>query len=120
MAEALFPDDPKRAETLVAKVPLGHAEADRADALRTLCRLLQLTDAADASEGWAAYLDGIHALRLGNYEQAVKTWIEMIAYRQRGIDDDGARRAVIAIFHWLGADHPVTRGHQRAFSSALF
>jgi len=40
--------------------------------------------------------------------------------KNRGYDDDGARRSCVAIFSMIGGDHPTTRQYRRAFSNALY
>ncbi|MDP6775505.1 MAG: tetratricopeptide repeat protein, partial [Candidatus Latescibacteria bacterium] len=74
----------------------------------------------DDSEDWKAYLDGIRAMTEGRYSDGLVAWIGMLERRVRDVVDDGARKACIAVFHFLGEDHEVTQAHRRAFSSALY
>ena len=38
----------------------------------------------------------------------------------RTLDDDGARKACVALFKILGEKHPVTKKYRRRFSMALY
>ena len=40
--------------------------------------------------------------------------------RNRYYDDDGARKAVIAVFKLLGEDHETTRAYRNPFANALY
>ena len=59
-----------------------------------------------------AVLAGDFALALSRFIEAIRT--------DRFYDNDGPRKACIAIFKLLGDDHEITRKHRRDFSSALY
>ena len=122
LATLMFESDPKAAVDLVAEVTPDHADFDRVSAIRTLGRLGDLLESgeSDDSEDWTTYLDGITAMREGRYSEALAAWIGMLERRAREVDHDGARKACIAVFHFLGEDHEVTRANRRSFSSALY
>ncbi len=119
LARLTFADDPERAAALVESIDEGHPAFEDADAIRTLGRLAGLPDAAE-SGGWKLYGEGNVALVQGDYDTALDRWIEAIANGHREIDDDGPRRACIALFKLLGEHHETTKSRRRAFSSALF
>jgi putative thioredoxin len=101
-------DDPKTLETV--------------EAIKTLARLIGL--AADASSLPASamreeYLQAADELRGEQFDQALEHFIRVIR-EDRYFDDDGARKACIAIFRILGEDHPTTQQFRRAFSGALY
>lgn len=73
----------------------------------------------ESAAAWDSYLNGIQGLRQQNYEAALQNWIDAITI-DRDIDDDGPRRACIALFTWLGPEHELTKKYHRAFTSALF
>jgi len=54
-----------------------------------------------------------------DYEQALSNFIDVVR-RKRNYHDDGARKACIAIFNFLGQTHELTRKYRREFSSALY
>jgi putative thioredoxin len=65
------------------------------------------------------YLEGNGALARGDFAAAIEAWIDVMAH-DRALDDDGARRACIALFDHLGPEHEVTRDWHGRFTSALF
>ena len=65
------------------------------------------------------YLDAIRLLREGKNEAALEGFIDVIR-RNRYYDDDGARKAVIAVFKLLGEDHETTRAYRNPFANALY
>lgn len=127
LANLLFNENMDDAIKLIQDVPAEHSLANHAEALKTLHRLLisqeELTVTAskhsDQPEAWQFYLKGIHALQEKRYADAIEAWIEVL-YRNRQLDDDGARKACVALFLWLGDEHEITKQYRRKFSSALF
>jgi len=113
--------------SLVKEVSPGHPQFDQAEAIQTLSRLMNNLDHlaqnaknADQSQpAWNVYLQGIQALKRQDYETALKHWIEALQ-TDRQIDDDGPRKACVALFTWLGHDHELTQKYHRAFTSSLF
>ncbi|MGC9503074.1 thioredoxin [Baaleninema sp.] len=75
--------------------PLGDSELDR-DFSRACCETIS-----------------------GNYEAALNSFIDIVG-RDRGYQDDGARKATIAIFNLLGNDHPLTQEYRRKLTMALY
>ena len=65
------------------------------------------------------YLDAIRLLREGKNETALDGFIDVIR-RNRYYDDDGARKAVIAVFKLLGENHETTRTYRNPFANALY
>ena len=127
LAELLFESDPDAAGKLVQDVPVAHPVGDRANALRTLYRLIRSEEELAAiaakypeeAQAWPAYLKGIKALKQQRYADALEAWIEVIR-RDRKLDDDGARKACVALFLWLGNEHEITQKYRPLFSSALY
>ncbi len=107
--------------TLELAAPVGE------DPLHGMPRLAEVRDdslpeeVGGEDENVAQYRTGIQSLKEGDYEAALDAWIRLIGLPDgRKVDDDGARRACIALFHVLGESHPATQAHRRAFSSALY
>ncbi len=120
LARIIFGSDPGRAASLVDNVSPGDPQSDEADAIRVLGRLVGLTEPADDHAGWPGYIKGNKALAKGDMGGATAAWIDTLAASHREVDEDGPRKACIAMFKLLGEHHEITEAHRRAFSSALF
>jgi putative thioredoxin len=90
------------------------------DAVLLLNRLVTL-DARSLPEAPARepYGRAIDALKVADLDTALESLIEVVRL-DRKYDDDGARRAVLAVFAILGEKHPTTRKHRRNFDMAVF
>ena len=92
------------------------------DAVRTLTRFLSLPDTPDVLDDAPvrdAYLAAARSLRDGDADRALD---ELIAIVQgdRAYDDDGARKAAVAIFQTLGEDDAVVQKHRPVFNRSLY
>jgi len=127
LALLVFASEPERALSLVIDVPPEHPQFDQAAAIQTLSRLMndldyltqKAKDANQSLQAWNVYLQGIQALKRQDYETVLRHWIEALQI-DRQIDDDGPRKACVALFTWLGHDHELTQKYHRAFTSSLF
>jgi len=127
LAELIFEPDGEKALDLVKDVPEENLLYKNAEAIQTLSRLLnsfesiskQAQESETSPEAWGYYLKGIQALQGHDYDAALKNWIEAIAI-DKTIDDEGPRKACIALFGWLGQEHELMQKYHRAFTSALF
>ena len=121
LAELQFTDDPAGSVQLVDKVWEGAPLFAHADAIRELYRIWELDEGKvnTASAAWPLFQAGRAALRAGDYAQAAESWIDALR-RDRKWEEDAARKACVALFRWLGDEHPVTQSNRRSFSSALF
>jgi len=128
LAKVVLGDDPARAAELAARVPEDHELADEAAGLRHLARLarwaageeIAIAGAEQARpEHLALYRRAAEAWRRGELSGALQDWIDLLA-RNRNLDDDGARRACVALFRLLGEEHPLTREWRPRFANALF
>jgi putative thioredoxin len=118
LAGTYLPEDPERSKALVEGIEEDSPHYPFADALRTISALRRKENLPPGpSRG--EYLLGIQELSKNNFDGALEHFIEVIR-QDRSFDDDGARKAVIAIFRILGEDHEITRRHRRSFSSALY
>jgi putative thioredoxin len=70
-------------------------------------------------ESAARYLEGAQALRQGRLEDAAEALLDVLR-QDRALDEDGARRTLVALFTWLGDDHEVTRSYRPRLASAMF
>ncbi len=121
LAQALLSNDPKRIQDLLVPVQADSEFNDKGNALRTLARLAQLPakpSAMPPAKVRERYLAGAEAVRSGNFETALQSFIEVLE-RDKDYDHSGAREACKAIFTLLGLRHPLSERFFRAFSSAL-
>ena len=75
----------------------------------------ELTD----EEGKESYLEAIKAVVAYDWDRALELFIKVIQ-SNRYFDDDGSRKACIAIFTVLGPAHAYTKKHRRLFDMMLY
>ncbi len=120
LATLLLPDEIDKAADLAATIADEQPLANKAQAIRTLHRLAHLKETAgEPKEDWKLYHRGIAAFKKGKYAEALETWIELVG-RNRQLDDDGARKASVALFNLLGSEHELTQKYHRRFTSSLY
>ncbi len=122
LAHTYLGSDPGRAVDMLEGVGRGSESHEEAEAIRTLAGLFARLASGDRlPEAPVSELYGcaIGRARSRNYAAALDAFIEVIR-RDRGYDDDGARKACIAMFQLLGEDDPITKDRRRAFGSALY
>ena len=131
------PDNPKarmllaqllafRAPDEAAKLIEGAAAAPGfvqiQQAIQTVARLTHLKNHPDDlpdEDGKTLYLTALEALTRRDFDTALTHLIEILQ-KNRYYDDDGARKAGIAIFTLLGPEHVITRKHRRTFDMWLY
>lgn len=121
LAQLLAFRDPARAAELVAGTAFaGPGFIQTEEAIQTIARLFDL-DPSSLPDGpaRAAYADALGALVERDFELAVERFIDVIQI-DRYYDDDGARKACVALFTLLGNDHPSVKQHRRRFDMALY
>jgi putative thioredoxin len=122
LAGSLVPTDPQKAISLVAHIEEHSKHFPEADAIRTFGKL---TSSALHPELFPddvvkpVYLAALKELAAFNYDAALEKFIEALR-ANRSYDDDGSRKACIAIFRILGEEHEITQKRRREFSSALY
>ena len=117
LARLLVLDEPERATDLVDGL-----YTPEADAVRTLARFLSLPDdptALDEAPVRDDYLAASSALRDGDTDAALDRLISIVQ-RDRSFDDDGARKAAVALFVLLGDEDPVVQRHRPVFNRSLY
>jgi putative thioredoxin len=115
LARLVVFEDPASAASLAAGL-----FAPEAEPVRTLAALLQ-RDPAGLPEGPVrdAYAEALRALQAGDFDTALDGFI-VVLQRDRAYDDDGARKAAVALFQVLGEDDPVVKQHRPAFNRSLY
>jgi len=120
-AQAVVWKDAAQAAGLVATLEADSEHFPLVEAIRTVAHVEAV--AADPARLASAackevYLAAARALAARDFRKAVELFINVLRSDRR-YDDEGARKACIAIFRLLGDEHDVTREHRRDFSSAL-
>jgi putative thioredoxin len=122
LAIAVLFSDRKRALELAASIEPGSPYSDIADTVRTFGNLMARLDRpSELTEGSAKllYLSAIKNLSEGLFDDALRQFIQTIR-EDRYYDDDGSRKACIAIFKYLGEENDITLKHRRDFGNALY
>jgi putative thioredoxin len=122
LARTYIYSDYQKALELVKNISEGSDYGDIAEAIRTFGTLLQLREQPETLPESAVkkqYLAAIEHLHSEHFEKALEEFIAVIR-RDRDYHDDGARKACIAIFTFLGENHEITKKYRRDLSSALY
>lgn len=123
MARALAFRDPERAKTLADAADVAEpALRQTREAVQTVTHLILLAEKHDElpdDPARESYVKGARALADRNFDTAMQHFIDAVQ-ANRSFDDDGPRRACIAIFTLLGPDHEVTSTYRRTFDMALY
>ncbi|HSI06020.1 MAG: tetratricopeptide repeat protein [Myxococcota bacterium] len=107
----------EHALALAATVREGDVGFDLASAVTELDGLDDKVEGKP--EAVASYQRGIASFKAANFGEAAAAWIESMKL-SRQVAQDGAKRALIALFKLLGEQDPVTLEYRRAFASALY
>ena len=119
LAQTLVHMDPSRAIAMVSDIRPGHPHYDEAEDIRTLSELFE----ADLDVAHPKVKESLtiarEALTAGDRDLALKHLIQSIM-ADKAFANELARRATIAIFHYLGEGHAVTKKHRPLFGMALY
>jgi putative thioredoxin len=121
LAQTILFDEPGKAAALVENVE-DPRFAEMSDAVGVVARLhsfFKSPPALPPSPAREWYQKAIEDLFARNFDAALRGFIDVIR-NDRYYDDDGSRKACIAIFKILGEDHEMTLKYRREFSSALY
>lgn len=116
--------DPSKAYQLVKDIqgedPASLSLLENIRTLGTLAARSKDNGADLPSEpGYDFYRKGMDAVATGDWDTALQAFIEVIQ-KNRYYDDDGSRKACIAIFDLLGPTDELTRKHRRMFDMVLY
>jgi len=121
LAPILLYTDTDRALQLVLAVD-DPKFSDTTETIAVFHHLLQAANRPEIlpqAECRQRYAEACRFLQSQDFERALGEFIGLIR-TDRSYDDDGARKACIAIFKYLGEDHPTTLRYRREFSNALY
>lgn len=123
MARSVVFDNPDRALSLVEDAAFaGPAYVQMGEAIKALVAFEAAADNPELlpdEQGKQEYLAAARAMKSSDYERAIGHLIDVLKVN-RYYNDDGARKAGIALFALLGEQHPVTRRQRRTFDMWLF
>lgn len=122
LAQTLLYSDSQKALELVSRIEEDSEYFQLVETIRSfgnMFRRLQERNGLPDSPAREQYLKAIRSLQSGDFSAALEGFIDVLQ-TDRYYDDDGSRKACIAIFKYLGEDHQVTRKYRPAFSSALY
>lgn len=123
MARALVFRDPTRAKALAEASDVADPSLRQTrEAVQTVVRLLKWANDSTPlpdGEGQEDYRAAIQALEEQNFDSALEHFIEVVQ-TNRDYDDDGARKACVALFTLLGEQHPTTQEYRRTFDMSLY
>ncbi len=123
LARLIAFEDPQRAATLVDGAAFaGASYVQLGEAIKTLAAFADA--AGDASslpddEGKEDYVAAAKAMKESRFDAAIDRLIEVLKVN-RYFNDDGARKAGVALFTLLGDQHEVTRAKRRVFDMWLY
>jgi len=122
LARLLLSSDHRRAVAVVERIGPDSDSYPLAESIRTISRLFGHTEKPDALPETPlkpVYLSAIGYLKRADFEKALSAFIEVVR-DARHYDDDGARKACLAIFKLLGDDHELAREYRGRLASALY
>jgi len=120
LAKILLFENQKEALRLTQNVDGDLNNIELAEAIGTLADLLNRDSNSFPESGVKEkYLSAVEAFKRKDFDSALEKFIDIIR-TDRSYDEDGARKACIAIFKFLGEDNEVTLKHRRDFGSALY
>lgn len=122
LAQSFLSEDAERAVSTVQPVDLGSNHLEAAEAVRTLGGLYSYLDDNHSLLDEPVkedYLDAILKSKTNDLQGALDGFLEVI-HKNRYYDQDGARKACVAIFSLLGDQHDLTKRYRRTLSYALY
>lgn len=118
LAKSVLFTDYKTAEKLAIDSEMDTEHTELIESIKTIAHLFSL-NGSNGSGADLEYKSAINGLKHKNFDLALQKFIDVIK-TDRTLDDDGARKACIAIFKLLGEDNEITLKHRRDFGSALY
>ena len=118
LAKSILFKEPDTAEKLASESETDVEHSELVDSIKIISHLFSL-NGTNGSKAAGEYRAAIDELKRKNFDAALDKFIDVIK-TDRSIDDDGARKACIAIFKYLGEENEITLRHRRDFGGALY
>ncbi|MFQ5448104.1 MAG: thioredoxin [Saprospiraceae bacterium] len=118
LARLIVFEQPEEAVVAVDAIRLGDPLYDDAEDVRTLARLMQF-EPENGSPAAGLLAGARRALQSNDPETAIQKIIEA-TMADKSFNDELPRRAAIALFHFWGNGHELTRKYRRRFDMALY
>ena len=122
LAMQLLPDNLSEAEKLMESLQEPERFTIEQDVIETIKHLwsvkkgkIELPDSDSARR----YREAANNLFKERFDDSAEGFIQVLM-ADRLLDDDGARKACVALFRILGDKHPVSQKYRRRFSMALY
>jgi putative thioredoxin len=120
LAKILLFEDAGEAVRLTQNVDGNLENIELAESINSIAQLLNRdVNSFQNSDVRQKYISAIDDIRKQDFDSALTKLIEIIR-TDRSYDDDGARKACIALFKFLGEENEITLKHRRDFGSALY
>ena len=122
LGKILVFEDSSKAKQLVDNIDGSTENYEQVESIQTIAELfnkLEETDQLPDAPVKNNYVAAIENIKTKNFDSALQKFIAIIR-EDRSYDDDGARKACIAIFKYLGEENEITLKHRKDFGSALY
>lgn len=91
----------------------------KAQSIDTLIDLKRAIDNPGEDELDRLYTQAARLALAEEYERSLQEFLNIVQ-ENRQYKNDGARKAMIALFNWLGFDHPLTKQYQKELMMVLY
>jgi putative thioredoxin len=118
LARTILFEDSSRALELITGIEDNTDFSELIESIKTISNLFTV-NGLDNSEIAKQFNSAVESLKSKNFDSALEKFIDVIR-TDRTFNDDGARKACIAIFKYLGEENEITLRHRRDFGSALY
>ncbi len=122
LGKILVFEDAGRAKQLVENIDGSAENYEQVESIQTIADLLNKLNEKNLLPDTPVknnYVSAIENIRTKNFDSALEKFIDIIK-EDRSYDDDGARKACIAIFKYLGEENEITLKHRKDFGRALY
>lgn len=122
LSKILLFNSPQDANRLIENADLNTENIELAESIKTITYILDKLKNKSSLEETPVkqlYVEAITKLQQKEFDEALEKFIEVIRL-DKSYDNEGARKACIAIFKYLGEEHETTLKHRRDFGRALY